>query len=108
MTSCAHAELTNAITAAEKRATFIGILLCLKAYTVQRRLLARIVHQLRQRLLVDLMETIGELCVGIAAWGKTGTISLAKRADEGVAVLAADLTVLVAVAIIEAGLLHCV
>ena len=68
--------------------------------------LARIVHQLRQRFLVDHVETVGELHVGIAVGGETGTISLAKRADQGVAVLAADLTVLVAVAIIEAGLLH--
>jgi len=33
MPSCAHAEPTNAITAAEKRAVFTGILPCLKAYT---------------------------------------------------------------------------
>jgi hypothetical protein len=46
------------------------------------------------------METVGELGVGIAAGGETGTISLAKRADQGVTMLAADLAVLVAVAII--------
>jgi hypothetical protein len=71
-----------------------------------RPLSTSVVHQLRQRLLVDLMKAVGQLGIRIAAGGEAGTIRLSEGADQCVAVLAADLAVLVAVADVEAGLLH--
>ena len=65
--------------------------------------LARSVHQLRQRLLVDLMETIGELRVWVTMRGEARPIGFAQGADQPVAVLAGNSAILVAVAIVEAG-----
>ena len=65
-----------------------------------------IAPELAQRRLVQLMQDIAELLGRGITGGKTLSVNLAQRADEGVAVLVADFAVVVAMAIVETGLAH--
>jgi hypothetical protein len=59
-----------------------------------------IVNQLPQRCIVELLNHIAELgCIRLAC-GEGRAVNLAQRADQRVAVLFADLAVLVAVALV--------
>src|SRR5580658_6130653 len=65
-----------------------------------------IAAELAQRRLVQLKQDFAELLGRGITGRKTLSVNLAQRADEGVAVLAADFTVVVAVAIVETGFAH--
>src|SRR6185437_14443971 len=65
-----------------------------------------IAAELAQRRLVQLKQDFAELLGGGITGGKTLSVNLAQRADEGVAVLVADFAVVVAVAIVQTGFAH--
>src|SRR5580692_10419573 len=65
-----------------------------------------IAAELAQRRLVQLKQDFAELLGRGIAGGKTLSVNLAQRADEGVAVLVADFAVVVAMAIVETCLAH--
>ena len=71
-----------------------------------------IAAELAQRRLVELKQDFAQLVGRRIPGGKTLSVNLAQRTDEGVAVLVADFAVVVAVAIVETGLghftLHCI
>ena len=65
-----------------------------------------IAAELAQRRLVQLKQDFAQLLGRGITRGKTLSVNLAQRADEGVAVLVADFAVVVAMAIVETGLAH--
>src|ERR1700719_2773460 len=65
-----------------------------------------IAAELAQRRLVELKQDFAKLLGRGITGGKTLSVNLAQRADEGVAVLVADFAVVVAVAIVETGFAH--
>jgi hypothetical protein len=66
----------------------------------------RAARQLRQRLIVKPMEHVAKLIDVGDLIGEILTVGSAQRSDPGIAVRAADGAVLIAVALIEARLLH--
>src|SRR5579863_6167719 len=65
-----------------------------------------IAAELAERRLVELRQDFAQLLGRGIAGGKTLAINLAQGADEGVAMLVVDVTVVVGVAIVETGLAH--
>jgi hypothetical protein len=65
-----------------------------------------IAAELAQRRLVQLKQDFAQLLGRGITGGKTLSVNLAQRADEGVAVLVADFAVVVAMAIVETGFAH--
>jgi hypothetical protein len=59
-------------------------------------------------MLVELLKYVSEFFLVHTPFGEHRAVFLSKRADEGIAVLFANLAVFVAVAIVEAGLFHVV
>ena len=53
------------------------------------------------------MQAVRELRIRITTGREAGTVSFPEGSDQGVAVLTGDRAVLVAMPIVEAGLLHC-
>jgi hypothetical protein len=70
-----------------------------------------IAAELTQRRIIELKENVTQLLGWRITGGKTLSVNLAQRADQGVAVLVADFAVMVTVAIVETclthGALHC-
>ena len=65
-----------------------------------------IAAELAERRFVELRQDFAQLLGRGITGGKTLAINLAQRADERVAMLVADVTIVVAVAIVETGLAH--
>src|SRR5664279_3923516 len=65
-----------------------------------------IAAELAQRRLVELKQDLAQCRGSRITGGETDPVDLAQRADQGVAVLVTDFTVLVAVAIVESRLAH--
>src|ERR1700712_2518422 len=65
-----------------------------------------VVDQLAQRVLIHRSEHVRELLFRLSCRGERGSINLAQRTHERVAVFAADLAVLVAVTSLQPWLIH--
>src|ERR1700760_434748 len=65
-----------------------------------------ITAELAQRRLVQLNKNVAQLLGRGITGGKTLSVNLAQRADQGVAVLVADFAVVIAVAIVETRFAH--
>jgi hypothetical protein len=65
-----------------------------------------VLHQLTERVLIKPMQNVTQFLMIASPSCEALTIGLAKGADKRVAVLSADLSMLITVAIIQAGLFH--
>ena len=62
--------------------------------------------QLTERRLIQNAQRLTQLLVAWYPWREVGTVGLTQSRDERIAVFPVDFTILIAVALIETGLLH--
>jgi hypothetical protein len=62
--------------------------------------------QLTERRLIQNAQRVTQLLVAWYPWSEVGTVGLTQSRDKRIAVFPVDFTILIAVALIETGLLH--